>query len=328
VALVLVGFSVAMRVFLFFNLGPECFALPLLLGARCRRAAIRGCGQKRRKERENFLSVFFFFLFVFFKIGSGAYSLHPAGRGAVIVTEAHFDECINPKLIVGGELLMKKAILVAAILIAPSQSSYGADWQYDFRRCTVGHEVGDFYIRISSLYPVEFDIMKNLDKSGVDFKVASVRIDQDDFSARSGYAFEYSLGSGEPLLRALARGNRLRVVAENKAEPIVDMAIGNGKKAVAFLRKCDMYWTNFHIATNAWEKGRASAKVGEYARAIGDFNQAIQKLPKDYTTKRARILFERGQAKLRKGDKTGGNADIRAATKLRRWIATMDDINP
>jgi tetratricopeptide (TPR) repeat protein len=89
-----------------------------------------------------------------------------------------------------------------------------------------------------------------------------------------------------------------------------------------------MYWINFHIATNAWEKGRASAKVGEYARAIGDFDQAIQKLPKDYTTKRARILFERGQAKLRKGDKTGGNADIRAATKLRRWIATMDDIDP
>jgi hypothetical protein len=211
VALVLVGFSVAMRVFLFFNLGPECFALPLLLGARCRRAAIRGCGQKRRKERENFLSVFFFFLFVFFKIGSGAYSLHPAGRGAVIVTEAHFDECINPKLIVGGELLMKKAILVAAILIAPSQSSYGADWQYDFRRCTVGHEVGDFYIRISSLYPVEFDRMKNLDKSGVDFKVASVRIDQDDFSEAVARVEVSVFGSGAYPPSPRNRGGRMPV---------------------------------------------------------------------------------------------------------------------
>jgi hypothetical protein len=33
---------------------------------------------------------------------------------------------------------------------------------------------------------------------------------------------------------------------------------------------------------------------------------------------RAKILYERGQAKLKKGDKAGGNADIRAATKSRR----------
>jgi hypothetical protein len=36
---------------------------------------------------------------------------------------------------------MKKATLAAAMLIA-AQSSYGADWQYDYRRCAVGH--GDF----------------------------------------------------------------------------------------------------------------------------------------------------------------------------------------
>ena len=125
------------------------------------------------------------------------------------------------------------------------------------------------------------------------------------------------------------RGKRLQISISGKPERSVDLDIGTGgKAAVAFLRKCDMYWTNFHIATNAWERGRASAKVGEHARAIEDFDQAIQKFPKEYTTKRARILFERGQAKLRKGDKAGGNADIRAATKLRRWIATMDDINP
>ena len=79
---------------------------------------------------------------------------------------------------------------------------------------------------------------------------------------------------------ALSRGKRLQVSISGKPERFVDLDIGAGKGAVAFLRKCDMYWTNFHIATNDWEKGRASAKVGEYARAIGDFDQAIQKLPK------------------------------------------------
>jgi tetratricopeptide (TPR) repeat protein len=172
----------------------------------------------------------------------------------------------------------------------------------------------------------------NLDNLGaVDI---SVRIDDaplpDPKPLKSDYGvlYGFGLGSFNAILPALSRGKRLQVSISGKPERFVDLDIGAGKGAVAFLRKCDMYWTNFHIATNAWEKGRASAKVGEYARAIGDFDQAIQKLPKDYTTKRARILFERGQAKLRKGDKTGGNADIRAATKLRRWIATMDDIDP
>ncbi len=143
-----------------------------------------------------------------------------------------------------------------------------------------------------------------------------------------GMLYGFELGSFNAIFPPLSRGKRLQISIPGEPERSADLDIGAGKKAVAFLRKCDMYWTNFHIATDAWEKGRASAKVGEYARAIGDFDQAIQKLPKEYTTKRARILFERGQAKLRKGDKTGGNVDIRAATKLRRWIATMDDVNP
>jgi hypothetical protein len=48
-------------------------------------------------------------------------------------------------------------------LITP-QTSYGAGWQYDYRRCAVGHVVGDLYFRICSEYPVEFDIMKDRDK--------------------------------------------------------------------------------------------------------------------------------------------------------------------
>src|SRR5262249_42875924 len=143
-----------------------------------------------------------------------------------------------------------------------------------------------------------------------------------------GILYGFELGSFDAIFPALSRGKRLQISIPDKPERTVDLDIGAGKAAVAFLRKCDLYWTNVHIATNAWEKGRASVEVGDYAQAVGDFDQAIQKLPKEYTTKRARILYERGQAKLRGGDKTGGNADIRAATKLRRWIATMDDINP
>jgi hypothetical protein len=156
----------------------------------------------------------------------------------------------------------------------------------------------------------------------------SVQIDQLLLPRLQPLNYGYRLGSFDSVLPALSRGKRLIVSIASRPERSVELDIGAGKEAVAFLRKCDMYWTNLQIATNAWKKGRASAEAEEYARAIREFDQAVQKLPKDYTTKRARILFERGHAKLGKGDKIGGNADIRAATKLRRWIATMDDIHP
>jgi len=116
----------------------------------------------------------------------------------------------------------------------------------------------------------------------------------------------------------------LQISIPDRPERLIDLEIGAGGKAVAFLKKCDMYWTNYSVATDAWERGRTSAKAGEHGQAIRDFDLALQKFAREYTTKRAKILFERGQAKLRKGDKIGGNADIKAATKMRRGIGTME----
>ena len=230
--------------------------------------------------------------------------------------------------------------LYLAILLVASTIEGGAadDWQQDFRRCLVRKQFSDGSVVISAgdERMLEIDVQwsdgATLDNLG-DVNM-SVQIDHfllprlQPLKSDVGMIYGYRLGSFDSVLPALSRGKHLIVSIASRPERSVELDIGAGKEAVAFLRKCDMYWTNLHIATNAWEKGRASAQVGEYARAIRDFDQAIQKLPKDYTTVRARILFERGQAKLRKGDKTGGNADIRAATKLRRWIATMDDIGP
>jgi tetratricopeptide (TPR) repeat protein len=226
-------------------------------------------------------------------------------------------------------ILLAVVTLSVLMMSAKAQSLQPMDWQQppqlnweeDLRRCAISrHLSDDVYIRFFLEDQIEMQMMKGQDD------VVSVRIDKITFPVHPS-SYGYNLGSPKTVLPALARGKRLQIFVKDKTEPIVDVRV-YGKKAVAFLRKCDMYWTNVHIATNAWEKGRASAKVEEYARAIREFDQAIQKFPKEYTTKRARILFERGQAKLRKGDKTGGNADIRAATKLRRWIATMDDITP
>jgi tetratricopeptide (TPR) repeat protein len=216
--------------------------------------------------------------------------------------------------------------LYLAILFVASTIEGGAadDWQQDFRRCLVRKQFSEGSVVISTDEGVvELDVQWSdgvtLDDLG-DVNM-SVQIDQlllPRLQPLKSDAGMYRLGSFDSVLPALSREKHLTVSIASRPERSVELDIGAGKEAVAFLRKCDMYWTDFHIATNAWEKGRASAKVGDYTRAIGEFDQALQKLPKDYTTKRARILFERGQAKLRKGDKTGGNADIRAATKLRR----------
>ena len=210
-------------------------------------------------------------------------------------------------------------------------------WEEDFRRCRVLKQFSQGEVIISADEKmVELDVSWS-DRSDLDEVGAadiSVRIDNapvphaKPLRSDVGMLYGFELGSYNAIFPALSRGKQLQISIPNKPERSVNLDIGAGGKAVAFLKKCDRYWTNFGIATNAWERGRASAEVGEYAQAIEHFDQAIQKLPKEYTTKRARILFERGQAKLRKGDKTGGNADIRAATKLRRWIATMDDIDP
>jgi tetratricopeptide (TPR) repeat protein len=235
--------------------------------------------------------------------------------------------------------LAVRFLCLPMLLLALSIEGHAAEaWQQDFRRCLVRKQFseGSVVISVADERMLEIHIQwsdgTTLDNLGE--VNLSVQIDQvflpnlQTLKSDVGMIYGYRLGSFNTILPALSHGKHLQVSIAGKPERSADLDIGAGKEAVAFLRKCDTYWTDFHIATDAWEKGRASAEVGEYARAIGDFDQAIQKLPKDYTTKRARILFERGQAKLRKGDKTGGNADIRAATKLRRWIATMDDINP
>jgi tetratricopeptide (TPR) repeat protein len=224
--------------------------------------------------------------------------------------------------------------LLMVFLFSTMETGAKDSWEEDFRRCRILRQFSQGEVIISADEKmVELDVHwsdgADLDKVGA--ADISVRIDNapvphpNPLRSEVGMLYGFELGSFDAVLPVLSRGKRLQISIPDNPERFVDLDIGaGGKAAVAFLRKCDMYWTNFRIATNAWERGRASAEVGEYAQAIEHFDQAIQKLSKEYTTKRAKILFERGQAKLRKGVKTGANADIRAATILRRWIATME----
>ena len=55
------------------------------------------------------------------------------------------------------------------------------------------------------------------------------------------YGFE--LGSFNAILPALSRGKRLQISFLGKPERSLDLNIGAGRKAVAFLKKCDKFWS-------------------------------------------------------------------------------------
>jgi hypothetical protein len=63
-------------------------------------------------------------------------------------------------------------------------------------------------------------------------------------------------------------------------------------------------------------RGFIYLKLGDYPVAINEYNASLQVEPS-----RARSLYGRGLARLKNGDKTGGEADIAAATKLAPKVA-------
>jgi tetratricopeptide (TPR) repeat protein len=57
--------------------------------------------------------------------------------------------------------------------------------------------------------------------------------------------------------------------------------------------------------------------MGQIESAIEDYNSALRIEPK-----MASALYGRGLARLKKGDSSGGNADVAAAKKLETMIAS------
>ncbi|MGZ9112377.1 MAG: tetratricopeptide repeat protein, partial [Rhodoplanes sp.] len=58
-------------------------------------------------------------------------------------------------------------------------------------------------------------------------------------------------------------------------------------------------------------RGLTHLKLGQFDRAIADFDAALRLNPKMPSA-----LYGRGKAKIKKGDAAGGNADIRSAKSI------------
>ena len=61
----------------------------------------------------------------------------------------------------------------------------------------------------------------------------------------TGRLYGFGLGSFNAIWPALSRGKRLQISIQDKSERTVDLDIGAGGKAVAFLKKCDKYGVNW-----------------------------------------------------------------------------------
>ena len=70
-----------------------------------------------------------------------------------------------------------------------------------------------------------------------------------------------------------------------------------------------------YYAAYEW-RGLIWTVKGEFDRAISEFDEALRGLPNN-----ARCLYDRGIVKQKKGDVTGGNADIAAAIAIQADIA-------
>jgi hypothetical protein len=59
----------------------------------------------------------------------------------------------------------------------------------------------------------------------------------------NGMVYGFELGTLNAILPALFRAKHLQISFPGKPERSVDLDIGAGRKALAFLKKCDKFWT-------------------------------------------------------------------------------------
>jgi hypothetical protein len=146
------------------------------------------------------------------------------------------------------------AYALAATLLATS--AHAEDREGNFRRCDVTKSFSQGKVRISVGEMIELDILWN-DGADLDEVTAadiSVRIDNTPLphpkplkygtpGPYSGMVYGFELGSPNAIIPALFRAKHLQISFPGKPERSVDLDIGAGRKALAFLKKCDKFWT-------------------------------------------------------------------------------------
>jgi hypothetical protein len=128
-------------------------------------------------------------------------------------------------------------------------------WEGDFRKCQVEKKFPQGKVIIQAGEQIELDIRWN---DGVDLDEVvevdpaaadiSVQIDNKPLKIEwkgelAGIVYGLKLGSFNAILPALSRGKRLQILFPGKPQRSVDLNVGDGRKPVAFLKKCAKFWS-------------------------------------------------------------------------------------
>ena len=125
-----------------------------------------------------------------------------------------------------------------------STEAEATGWEYDWRRCIVSRNVGNFGFRfwVDYLPPYVIDFAIS-DLRDPDFKVGSVWLGSASWVLDDG-----KLGSRAEVLPHLRQGNTL-VAYSTDGNSVFRWQIEGGDKVVKFLNDCPRYWES-----GAWER--------------------------------------------------------------------------
>src|SRR6266516_734005 len=126
------------------------------------------------------------------------------------------------------------------------EASAADAWREDFRRCRVLKQFSEGSVDISANEKmVELDVqwgdgadLDNLGIANISVQIDNVPLPQPQpLRSDTGMLYGFRLGSFDEILPPLSRGKRLQISIPDKPERSVDLDIGVGRKAVAFLKK-------------------------------------------------------------------------------------------
>jgi hypothetical protein len=131
-----------------------------------------------------------------------------------------------------------------------------SDWVEDFRRCLIRKPFDGGTLTISTTDgSLEIDVLW-ADETGLDaFKEAEIRaeIDGKQIDMRplktdlGDKVYAYELGPFATVAPLLSKGRSLSLAFADHAERNLRLPIGNGMKAIGFLKKCHDYWQKWRL---------------------------------------------------------------------------------
>lgn len=140
--------------------------------------------------------------------------------------------------------------IAVAFSLATASTGLGApadDWNEDLRRCLVTKDIdGGRVVLAIDEGVIEIDVQRGTDSDAETYKVSfdgGAPIDTTPPKGATGL-YEHRLGAFSTVSPVISRAKKMAIAitAADKPPETITITVGNGAKAMAFLKKCAAYW--------------------------------------------------------------------------------------